>query len=362
VESLIASLEASPIAFQFASFSALDRYFSLRESSLVFIDTEATQADLARTLDGVSYPGIEYGDALVVSEGRKYYFRCVDSLTAPHPCSYGPLTLRYDPRRRVYLDKSGIYGMLRKKEPLGQPRGEPFRALFEAASLSSRYGLEAPEGGEPLRAGEVPAEVQADLLTLVLTGRRPETGLTLLLEKGFIERFWPELSAMDSIGQSKEFHPEGNAWAHTLETFRYRKVPDLTLSLGLLLHDIGKARAVSNEGRRFDGHAEIGVPGARRFLERLGFSSGLANDVSFLIRNHMIPAALPELPFYRVKECIESPLFPTLLELYRCDLMSTYRGPEGYYAACKTYKAYLKNVKNPFRGPDGKKDLRLFVE
>jgi poly(A) polymerase len=54
--------------------------------------------------------------------------------------------------------------------------------------------------------------------------------------------------------------------------------------------------------------------------------------------------------------------FPILLELYRCDLESTYRGPDGYYRACKIYRDYLKNEANPFRSADGKKLVRLFVD
>jgi len=58
---------------------------------------------------------------------------------------------------------------------------------------------------------------------------------------------------------------------------------------------------------------------------------------------------------------MSSQLFPLLLELHRCDLSSTYRGPDGYYRACKVYRAYLKNVRNPFRTADGKKMLKRYV-
>jgi len=61
---------------------------------------------------------------------------------------------------------------------------------------------------------------------------------------------------------------------------------------------------------------------------------------------------------------MESDLFPGLLEVYRCDLSSTFRGPDGYYEACKVYRAFLKHRKNPFRSSDGKKvqHLREYVE
>ena len=148
--------------------------------------------------------------------------------------------------------------------------------------------------------------------------------------------------------------PRGNAWDHTLETFRYRKLTDLTLSLGLLLHDSGKPLAEAAGGRRFDRHAELGEGTARAFLGRLGFPSSVADDVAFLVRNHMMPAALPRLPLTRTQTALESPLFPLLLELYRCDESSSFKDQGGFYESCAAYRAYLRNVKNPYRSPDGK--------
>jgi len=136
----------------------------------------------------------------------------------------------------------------------------------------------------------------------------------------------------------------------------------LDLSLALLLHDVGKPRATEAEGRKFDRHAEIGRTMAERFLLRLGFPSKLVSDVSFLVRYHMLPAALPRLPPNRVEGVIDDPRFPILLELYKCDELSTFRGPDGYYEACAAYKAYLKNSRNPWRGADGKKLARMYLE
>jgi len=172
----------------------------------------------------------------------------------------------------------------------------------------------------------------------------------------------PELSRMRETAHSKEGHPEGDVWRHTLETFRYRKNQDLTVSLALLLHDIGKPYAQENNGRRFDQHAEIGSDISARILGRLGFCRETIEAVGWLIRNHMIPGAIEALPAYRRNRTMSSPLFPQLLELYRCDLSSTFRGPDGYYRACTIYRKYLKDVANPFRNPDGKKTLRLYVE
>ena len=147
-----------------------------------------------------------------------------------------------------------------------------------------------------------------------------------------------------------------------MQTFRHRKLPALGLSLALLLHDVGKPRAANAEGRKFDHHAEIGRTVAERFLSRLGFPRALIDDVSFLVRYHMLPAALPRMPANRLEGVIDDPRFPVLLELYKCDELSTFRGPDGYYEACAAYKAWLRNARNPWRGADGKKLARMYLE
>jgi poly(A) polymerase len=225
-------------------------------------------------------------------------------------------------------------------------------------------GILPPMGGSPANvfhgAGHKPgAEEQRLLLTGLLTAPNPARGLEFLMRGGFIREYWPELAVLDDVNHSKEFHPEGNAWKHTLETFRYRKASggafDLRLSMGLLLHDIGKPLAAATGSRRFDGHAELGERQAGRFLHRLGFGPALISDVCYLVRNHMFPAALPRRPLARTEEKMANPLFPVLLELYRCDESSSFKGLDGYYESSAAYQSFLRYRRNPYRTADGKK-------
>jgi poly(A) polymerase len=68
----------------------------------------------------------------------------------------------------------------------------------------------------------------------------------------------------------------------------------------------------------------------------------------------MLPAALPQLPLIRTGEIMASPLFPALMELYRCDESSSFKGLDSYYKSSAAYRAYLKNRRNPYRSADGK--------
>jgi poly(A) polymerase len=191
--------------------------------------------------------------------------------------------------------------------------------------------------------------MQQHLLVSILLSKYPWKGLTLLHSSGFIERFWPEIHRMCDVKHMKDYHPEGDVWEHTLETFKYRKKIDLTLSLALLLHDIGKPVAKKTTTKPFHEHSELGAWIARRFLARLGFSLELQKNVAYLIRFHMIPWALKRLPLYRTEKLMDSSLFPLLLELYRADVSSTFKGPESYYDACRIYRNYLKSKKNPYK-------------
>jgi len=368
------------------SFSAIDSYLGRAGSSSVYAIFGADLADLARLFDGLRYPGAAFADAALDSGGRTWYFRCgnaeaIRGFGTLNINAFGFLEFFQDCKTRRFYDPNGAYPVLRcirdGKEPesaaqwLDAVAGEGNRKLFDGAVIFAKYFPETPLreirkifGAFNFPAKAAPpcapcAEEQRLLLTGLLEAADPSPGFELLKESGFIASCWPELAVLDDVDQSKEFHPEGNAWKHTMEALRYRKaagsVCDLRLSLGLLLHDAGKPLSESAGRRRFNGHAQLGEHQARRFLERLGFDSLLVNDVCYLVRNHMLPAALPRLPLLRTGEIMASPLFPVLLELYRCDESSSFKGLDGYYQSSAAYRAYLKNRRNPYRSADGKK-------
>ncbi|MDR2133836.1 MAG: HD domain-containing protein [Treponema sp.] len=396
-------------------FSAIDAYLGRNVPADIHVLTDADVSELARFFEELRFPGVDLADAAVDRGERTWYFRCAGH--PPFPAapgrrpSFAVLDWYQDWESGRFYDPGGVYPLLRRMRggPLRNAGGdgaaspryadartfwwqdiragaERCRALMDAALFLARYPAGKADAGrqngngcqEETGAGRIPQiremaalfrrlpggpapllEEQRILLAGLLVSPRPDLGLELLKSGGFLEEFWPELALLDDVDHSKEFHPEGNVWRHTLETFRYRKTAggghDLRLSLGLLLHDSGKPLAESVSSRRFDGHAELGERQARRFLERLGFNAGLTGDVCYLVRNHMLPAALPRLPLIRTGDIMASPLFPVLLELYRCDESSSFKGLDGYYESSAVYQSYLRYRRNPYRSDDGKK-------
>jgi poly(A) polymerase len=344
-------LREEKIPFLLCGYSSLDRYFRVGETGPLYLATDASLVSLAKAFDDLQFPGLPLEDASVQGEGRRLVFRCVDSLSVPPAAPFSVLRLLYDPGRNAFIDRLDMYPDLRAPSLGSVGESSPkWLPLCEAARLVSRYHYTAEAPAFAWGRGDElpPPAYQRDLLVGLLGSRSPEKGLALLDSAGFVAEAWPELAEMADVPHGKDFHPEGNVWEHTLATLTYRKRPDVILSLALMLHDSGKPHAPSDGGKRFDGHAEIGATIARRFLRRLGFPEDTIGSVEFLVRYHMMPPALKILPAFRTDPIFASPLFPLLLELYRADAASSYADEEGYYEACRIYKAWQKDRGNPF--------------
>lgn len=344
----LTAIEEKGINFLCGSYSALDQFFHIKYNDSLYLNTDATLIKLARVFEKLEYPGFPFADASIKINGINILFRCVDKLEIPPPSPFTALSLLYNSIKNIFLDPVDIYKDIRSNELVKVNHiFPPTLVLMEAAKLVSRYHYNI--NGNNLSQSNshfIPSiRMQKYLLTSILNSRYPWKGLSLLHKYGFISKYWPDIYRMNNVQQSKDYHPEGDVWNHTLETLKYRKTTDLVLSLALLLHDIGKPVAKRTSNKPFNEHSELGTNIARRFLSKLGFSRPVCNSVTFLVRYHMLPHALKKIPLYRTEKIMDSPLFPQLLELYRADVSATYKGPEGYYDACRVYRKYIKTTK-----------------
>ncbi|MDR2103621.1 MAG: phosphohydrolase, partial [Treponema sp.] len=255
-------------------FSALDQYMGYASLPFTWVETDADIPVLARFFEGFRFPGTDIADGALDAGGQSWYFHCLDpeeSRWGPDPRwnsgtrlpSYPLLSLHQTWKTKRFQDPQGVYPLLRELRD-GPPRlqsgekaaedpktgdafGEPaapwwtgvcrgtsrYQALMDGALILARYGTAYPAPPpiakiaaslEPLPRGLPPnAEAQRVLLSSILVSPRPDLGLELLKAGGFLETLWPELQLLDDVDHSKEFHPEGNVWRHTMETFRYRK-------------------------------------------------------------------------------------------------------------------------------------------
>ena len=147
---------------------------------------------------------------------------------------------------------------------------------------------------------------------------QPHLGLEFLADGGLLE-FWPPLAALPGTPQNPRFHPEGNAWRHTVLVVKAMADLDLppqadrlALVLAALLHDIGKPLVTEMvDGVWLSrGHAQAGLTLAGEFLESIKAPTRLAKPVAKLVERHMdlafqaiTPKALKKLARRLAPEC-----------------------------------------------------------
>ncbi|NIQ92763.1 MAG: HD domain-containing protein [Desulfuromonadales bacterium] len=140
----------------------------------------------------------------------------------------------------------------------------------------------------------------------------------------------PEVYALRGIQQPPDYHPEGDAFTHTLlAVYHLPEGADRRLAWAALLHDIGKAQTTQRiDGRwRAFGHDRVGETLAERRLEQLGMPAQAREDVCWLIRHHMFALSwqiddLRQLS-RRQKRFIADPRFPLLVDLMSVDAMAS---------------------------------------
>lgn len=102
----------------------------------------------------------------------------------------------------------------------------------------------------------------------------------------------PELKDMDKVEQDPRWHPEGDAWTHTLLVIG--NLPEnapFAMALAALLHDVGKKyTSVKQEDGRISarGHEQVSRKLASIALDELGADLKLKEEVLFLVYRHML--------------------------------------------------------------------------
>jgi len=153
--------------------------------------------------------------------------------------------------------------------------------------------------------GELPIErIATEFEKMFKKGKKPSAGLRFLKDSGWDIHF-PELKGLQGIEQTFEFHPEGDAWEHTLQTAdmaaeiadreKLSQEKRMILILSAICHDMGKpATSEEIEPGIFitHGHDKAGEEIAFSFCKRIGFSqsqkpSAIAQKAMTLTREHM---------------------------------------------------------------------------
>ncbi len=165
----------------------------------------------------------------------------------------------------------------------------------ELNSVCSSMSLKDPVTNENISKERIFEELKK----LFLLSRRPSLGFWWLRDIGRLKEVFPEVFMLVGVKQRADYHPEGDVFAHTMQSLdaaadyqEYKSVKEkFWIMLAVLCHDMGKPVTV-DEHLHCYGHEVAGVDIAKRFLKRITNNKELISFVSKLVLYHLRPAQL----------------------------------------------------------------------
>jgi tRNA nucleotidyltransferase (CCA-adding enzyme) len=119
----------------------------------------------------------------------------------------------------------------------------------------------------------------------------PRNFFDFLFANDILHLVFPEVYRMKGAIESQKWHPEGNAYEHTmlvLQRAAYHRF-DLPTRIACLVHDFGKALTPIEEMPRHYGHDDRGMQPATGFMYRFGTldAKELARPMRLMCKYHM---------------------------------------------------------------------------
>jgi len=223
-------------------------------------------------------------------------------------------------------------GIVRAIGDAGARIAEDRLRMLRAVRFASRFGftiepatLAAIRAAAPTLPDIAPERIGEEIVKLLTEGNA-RRAFELLDASGLLPVVLPEVTAMQGVRQSPDFHPEGDVFTHTL--LLLQQLPagiSETLALGALLHDVAKPRCVGEHHGRitFYGHTDVGGEMAVAICQRLRRSRETWERVEYLVRNHLRLVHAPEMRLSTLKRFLADPGIDELLHLARFDALAS---------------------------------------
>ena len=167
--------------------------------------------------------------------------------------------------------------------PGGQFEEDPLRVL-RGAQFAARFHL-TPEEDTLKAMRRMPLchlsgpRVMAEMKKALLHSDAPDVFFRVLCQANALSPWFKELDSLRGVPQNPVYHPEGDAFEHTMlvlreaAALRARAKDPLLLMLAALTHDLGKAVTTKKNDKgnwQSIGHETAGMPLAESLLSRLG--------------------------------------------------------------------------------------------
>ncbi|NTU74153.1 hypothetical protein HGB07_08505, partial [Candidatus Roizmanbacteria bacterium] len=156
--------------------------------------------------------------------------------------------------------------------------------------------------------GVTTERLTAEVTKMLLKAVDPSAGMEFLRRIGYLEKYWPELSALVGLTQNEKWHREGDVWTHTLQALNAAKeilnreemlgrivedekdVFELTVMFAVMLHDVAKVNPANDDGYDLHDSEAVCKPLIKRFFSRMSHvtvSEQTRMRVIVLVKEHM---------------------------------------------------------------------------
>ena len=171
---------------------------------------------------------------------------------------------------------------------------DPVRAL-RAARQAAELGFVIEDGTRTLMADcaaeleEEPTERIVHELSRALAAPQPSLFFEALAHASLLELVFPEIFALKGKTQLPEYHPEGDAYCHTMQIVDVvaRKTQTIEARFAALVHDIGKGKTPEEMLPHHYGHEQRGLLVLDAWNKRMTLSKSWLMAARFVIKEHM---------------------------------------------------------------------------
>jgi tRNA nucleotidyltransferase (CCA-adding enzyme) len=168
--------------------------------------------------------------------------------------------------------------------------------------------------------------VGMELMKTFKQADKPSLFFRFLFMVGWLSWHFDELLNLVATPQNPKWHPEGDAFEHTMHCIDQCNKGDWFTKTVMLCHDLGKAETTELVSGQYKsiGHELAGVPLTNKMLKRIHFTDHKTiNQIKTLVKLHMI-ATLPEVTDKTVKKHLRELMsfdltYDQLVEVCRCD-------------------------------------------
>ncbi len=165
------------------------------------------------------------------------------------------------------------------------------RAARQAATFGFSITSETRELMQQTRAElELePTERVIGELQMALTAEKPSVFFRELKQAQLLSTVFPAIAALAGKTQPKEFHPEGDAFEHSLDILDRvaMTVQDVAVRFAALVHDLGKGTTPKEMEPHHYGHEERGIIELDKWNERMLLPKIWRQTAEFVIKEHM---------------------------------------------------------------------------